>query len=325
VTVIINTIWGGRISQVVDRQISRARPGGGRAVVDRESNKVVVILTRDSLASIAYTGIAVANETWMDCQIANCLARSELELAFVQCGTAYLARPIHAVMNELAINLNGRLNSDNRARIENLTVSVVGWHLGKKPKPFAWELRRGPVQRNGMRYFQVLMSSNRVGKHFRENPNGFWGETLGDPGATIDDRLRDLVKIEGMNHDDIELYLRDAVRARALETETVSPDCIAIQLDPRVPEWQVRVTYYPSQDRQDGYPLLSPWVMTPRLICAPSCSYSNFLPVSECERYALGGFEDGNTQLKVQLRLPADQVQSRRVIGGKMLERPAAR
>lgn len=261
----------------------------------------------------------------MDCQIANCLAHTDLEMAFVHCGTRYLARPIHTIMRELAINLNRRLNSDARSRIENLTVSVVGWHLGKNLRPFAWELRRGAPQKNGMRYFQVLMSSNRVGKYLRENPHGLWGETLGNPGETVDSRLRTLADTEGMNHDDIEFYFRDAVRDRALETATVSSDCIAIQLDPRVQDWQVRITYYPSQERQNGYPLLSPWIMTPRLICAPSCTYSNFLPVSDCGRYALGGFEDGNTQLKVQLRLPVKHVQNRRVISGAMLERPPAR
>ena len=324
-TVIVNTIWGGRISQIIDRQISRPRRDGTHAVVDTESNKVLLVLTRDALVSIAYTGVAVANETWLDCQIANCLAHSKLKMAYIQCGTGYLARPIYVVLRDLAINLNGCLNSDARARVENLTVSVVGWHLGTRLKPFAWELRRGPIEKNGMRYFGLVTSSHRVGRYFRQNPRGLWGETLGDSGELIDGRLTDLGDTIGMNHDDIEFYFRDAIRERSRQTATISSDCIAVQLDPRVEGWQVRVTYYPSEVRTGGYPLLSPWVMTSRLICAPARSTSIFLPVSECGRYALGGFEDGNTNLKVELRLPIDMTQNGRRIGGEMLQRPRAR
>jgi len=321
-TVIVNTIWGGRISQIVDRQISQSLTDGTHAVVDAESNKVVIAFTRDAVVSIAYTGVAVANQTWVDCQIANCLAHTNLEMAFVQCGTRYLFRPVHVVIKELAINLNGCLNSDRRARIEDLTISVVGWHLGKQLKPFAWELRRGERQENGMRYFKLVTSLNRVGKFFREKPNGLWGETLGVPGALVDGRLSGLAKTTGLNHDDVEFYLRDAIRERARETTTVSSDCVAVQLDPRAEDWNVRVTYYPSESRADGHPLLSPWVLTSRLICAPTKYSSNFLPVSDCGRYALGGFEEGNTNLKVQLRLPIEMIQNARRISAAALTRP---
>jgi len=245
-------------------------------------------------------------------------------MAFVQSGTPYLARPIYSVMKELAVNLNGRLNSDQRARIENLTISIVGWHLGRSFKPFAWELRRGEPQANGMRYFKLVTSSNRIGKFFRESPKGLWGETHGDPGALIDGRLSGLAATAGLNHNDIEFYFRDTIRKRAHETDTVGSDCIAVQLDPRAEHWQVRVTYYPSENRADGHPLLSPWVMTSRLICAPSKNCSNSLPVSDCGRYALGGFEDANTNLKVQLRLPVEMTQNARCfrIGGAALTRP---
>ena len=173
-----------------------------------------------------------------------------------------------------------------------------------------------------MRYFKLVTSLHRVGKFFRENPKGLWGETLGDPGTLIDGRLAGLRETVGLNHDDIEFYFRDAVRERARETTTVSSDCIAVQLDPQVEDWQVRVTYYPSEIRSDGHPLLSPWVMTSGLICAPSKNSSNFLPVSDCGKYALGGFEDGNTNLKVQLRLPIEMTPSAQRIGGAALTRP---
>jgi hypothetical protein len=318
-TVIINTIWGGRISQIVDRQISLLLSNGSHSVVDPESNKVVIILTKDALASIAYTGVAVASSAWLDCQIANCLAHRTLDFALCQPGSNYLARPIHTVIKELALNLNGRLNKDSRARTENLVISIVGWHLCSKLKPFAWELKRGAPEPNGMRYFKL--KTHQAGKFARENPTGLWGETLGNPGTIIDERLKELAGTINFTHDEVEEFFRPAIYGRSRETTTVSPDCIAVQLDPRVDSWQARITYYPSEISSERHPLLSPWVLTPRLICAPSRMSSNYLPTSECGRYAIGGFDDGNTNLKVELRIPLRHKQDGGVLSMAYYER----
>lgn len=310
-TAIVNTFWGGRISQVVDRKVSLRWPNGTLTTADPNANKVLVVLTSDALASFSYTGVATAQSQWVDCQIANCLAQRQLDDALIQPGSPHLARPIYKIARELCWNLDSRLNSDVGARIQDLKVSVVGWHLGRRFGPFAWELRRRRREKNGMRYFRLSKSINRVGKFLREHPHGLWGETLGDSGHTIDSRLEALTQTEGMSHDDIEFYLRDAFRERSAEKiATVSSDCIAIQLDPRAEEWQVRATYYPSGGVAEECPFLSPWLMTPRLICAPSMTSSNYSQVSECGKYVLGGFEDRNTNLKVQTRLPVENAQT---------------
>lgn len=205
-TVIVNTVWGGRVSQVVDRQISRKVVDEGHSVVDRESNKVLIVLTKDALVSIAYTGIAVADCKWMDCVIANCLAHRKLDNAMIQSGIPYLARPIHAIIDELALNLNGKLNGDKVARTLDLKLSIVGFHFSDKQTPLAWELSRGRKKESGFRYFKV--TKRKLGKFLREHPNGLWGETLGDSGNTVDEGLAALSQTEGMTHDDVELYIR---------------------------------------------------------------------------------------------------------------------
>ena len=108
-TVIINAIWGGRITQVVDRQISR-RASRAVEVVDLASTKVCVVRCSNALLSIAYTGVAVVKLGWMDSVLADCLAHRRLEAAIIQPGTPWLGRSAHMVIGELAINLNGRLN-----------------------------------------------------------------------------------------------------------------------------------------------------------------------------------------------------------------------
>lgn len=301
-TVIINTIWGGRVTQIVDRQISRSAGVQGCEVVDSKSNKVCVVLTIDALVSIAYTGIAVSHETWIDCVIADCLAHRKLKSAMIQPGSPYLARPLHAIIHELSLNLNGMLNSDKRARLYDLRLSIVGLHFSNRPMPMplAWELRRGPKEKNGNRYFDIV--KHKVGKFLRENPVGLWGETLGDPGTTIDERLKSLADTDGFTHDDVERYIRDLVMKRSIETETVSLECIAVQLDLRKTDGHAQITFYPKERS----PLLSPWVLTPRMICAPTLTSSSNLPVSECGKYSIGGFEDRDTKLNVLTRIPVE-------------------
>ena len=299
-TVIINTFWGGKVSQVVDRQISRRISRQKISTVDEESNKVVIVLTKDALLSIAYTGIAVAHSTWMDCIIAKCLAHRDLPNAMIQPGIPHLARPAHVVINELATNLNGKLNSDKRARNYDLTLSIVGFHLSGKRTPLEWEMKRGEIQKNGNRYFDVKMHS--LGKFLRENPKGLRIEMFGDHGETIEKGMAELGKIEGFDHDDVENYVKDLVRKRAQETNTVSSECIAVQIDLKKPDSQIQVTFYPDEKA----PLLSPWVLTPRLVCAPTIESSSNFPISECGKFVVGGFSDGNTNLNVLCRLPLE-------------------
>ena len=299
-TVIVNTVWGGSVSQIVDRQISRKVDSKSHRVVDRESNKVLIVLTKDALVSIAYTGIAVADCTWMDCVIANCLAHKELGSGMFQPGIPHLTRPIHMVIDELALNLNGKLNGDKAARTHDLRLSIVGFHLSDKETPLAWELNRDDIKDNGFRYFKV--KKRKLGKFLREHPNGLWCNTLGDPGNIVDEGLEALGQTKGMTHDDVELYIRELVRKRASETKTVSSECIAVQIDLRRCGSQVQVTFYPDSKAK----LLTPWVLTPRLVSAPSIMTSSCLPVSECGKYVLGGFKDAKTNLNVQSRLPVE-------------------
>lgn len=303
-TVIVNTIWGNRISQIVDRQISQRGPGDSASVVDTLSTKACVVLCSNALVSIAYTGIAVAHQRWMDTVVASCLAHRELDTAMIQPGAIYLARPIHTIIHELSINLNGRLNSDARARGADLRLSVIGWHLGNEPRPFSWELVRGAEQDNGRRYFTIIR--HPAGKFLRQHPRGLWAETLGDVGRTVDDGVRSLERTEGFTHDDVERHIKNVITERATETVTVGGESLAIQLDPFDSEGQVQITRYPSPDSQDAALLMTCWVLTPRLICSPGNESTYGCSYSPCGHYLTSGFSDGNTNLKVRTRLPLE-------------------
>lgn len=306
-TVIMNTIWGRRVSQVIDRHITsyEMRP----RVLDPISTKQCVVLCGNALAVFGYTGTAIVNLSWMDTVLANCLAHRSLETAMIQRSTQHLGRAIHVIVKDLALNLNGRLNSlrsDEHARSADLTISIVGWHLGRRYTPFAWELRRGPQLSKKKRYFQLFY--NKVGKVLRCSPNGLWGETLGDPGATVDTALQNLANTSGFSHDDVEIYTKEAIRERSKETNTVGGGCIAIQLDPLDASGHVQVTYYPDSPTGEPPSFLSPWILTPAMICAPALQSTVGHSYSECGKYVQGGFVDPQTNLHVRTRLPAHTV-----------------
>lgn len=304
-TVIVSTIWGGRVSIVVDRRISRRLSSHSVEVVDDDSNKLLIVQCHGALFAIAYTGVAVAHQRWMDCVIADCLAHRKLSPALVQPGSPLLARPVHALIRELMINLNGPLNTDKQSRVEHLGVLIQGWEYGKKRCiPFSCKLTRGPRQPNGNRYFEL--SHHPVAKFFRENPSGLWGETLGDDGGVLNRALDALKYTVGFTQDDVERHICQAVVDRSCETKTVSSSCVAVQIDPRVADAHVLFTYYPHEASIAEYPLLSPYVMTPRMISSPSLSTSAYSIQSEYGNYLLGGFSDGNTNLHVVTRLPIE-------------------
>jgi hypothetical protein len=238
----------------------------------------------------------------MDSAIVCSLAHRDLPNALVQPGTLLLARPAYTLINELEINLNGLLNTDPPARIQHLEILIQGWEFGKQRLvPFSCKLVRGLVL-NGNHYFNH--KHQRIGKFLRTHPSGLWGETLGDSGTTIDAALNRLAKSEGLTHDDVERRMVAAVRDRSHEAATVSASSVAVQLDSCRREGQGQFSYYPAVRLEQGYPFLSPWVMTPRMICSPSLAPSSYSQRSKCGQYLCGGFTDGNTGLDVITRLP---------------------
>lgn len=305
-TVIVNTIWGGRVSQVVDRQITSIEITP--KILDSTSTKQCIVRCANALVSLAYTGAAIAHSGWMDTILASCLAHRPLGAAMIQPGAPLLGRPLHVIIHELGVNLNGQLNSlhfEDHARSANLTISIVGWHLGKRRTPLAWELHRDPPQSNKMRYFRLIQ--HPVGKFFRCTPNWLWGETLGSPGTTVDAQIQNLKNTRGFTHDDVEMYVKDAIQARAKETNTIGNTCIAVQLDPLESDGHVQITFYPDLPSNEPPKFLSPWILTPTIICSPAFSSTVGHTYSKCGRYVQGGFIDAQN-LHIRTRLPANTV-----------------
>lgn len=304
-TILTASIWGGRVSLVVDRQISR-RTSLGPQVVATDASKLLVVLCRNALFSIGYTGVAVAKSMWMDETIASCLAFKRVEPAMVQPGSWFLSRPVHELLHNLAFNLPIRLRSNPSVASEGLTLAVAGWHLRPRLQPFLWELAWTSAA--GRIGGSMAVTKHKVAKHFRHFRGGLWLETWGDTGEQYEQKMRDLAGTQGFTHDDVERFVVEAIVARSKETPTVGDQCLAVQLDPLDRDGHVQFSYYPGSSADDPHSLLSGWILSPTMISSPTRQGTRGGTYSVCNRYITGGFSDEKARLSVRTRLPVQSM-----------------
>lgn len=304
-TILTATIRGGRISVVVDRQLSRPTRFG-LSVVNKEASKLLVAFCGNAIFAVTYTGVAVADSIWMDEAIASCLAFRKLESAMLQPGSWLLSRPVHELLNNLAFNLPIRLRTLPTIATQGLTLAVTGWHLRPRLQPFACELTWGKTA--GQVGGSLGITRRQVAKHFKHFPGGLWLQALGDTGERYEETMQDLASSQGLTHDDIERYVVEAIVARSKETASVGEQCLALQLDPRDHDGQVQFTYYPGSIGADPHSFLTGWTLSPTMINSPTRESTSGSQYSSCNRYAVGGFSDSNSKLFIRTRLPIESM-----------------
>jgi hypothetical protein len=304
-TLIVASVWGGRFGFVTDRRISRGSNVTATSV-DEEATKLLVVYCKNSLFAVTYTGVAVAVDTWLDQEIASCLAFKQVGLAMIQPGSFFLSRPLHELLRNLAFNLPIRLRKQPGALAAGLTLAVGGWHLRPRLQPFLCELTLVPssLQVGGT----MSMKWIPVAKHFRAYPSGLWLQAWGDEDPQLETTLRALGSTEGFTHDEVERYIVRAVVDRGFRTRTVGQQCLALQLDPRDRDGHVQFTYYPNTDAEDPHSFLSGWVLTPTSIHSPTRATTLGSQYSACGAYVEGGYSDPNAGLFVRTRIPTSSL-----------------
>lgn len=330
-TVIVRAVLGDRVLLVVDRKITQQFSDGTFQAVDNDSNKVLVVQSLNALMLVAYTGVAVTHQKWMDHKLAELLTHQELGPVLAQPGAPMLARNRHEIIRELVLNLNGQLNSDPRIKSDRLRVVISGIEFRSRCLPFSCVLARDiksgyPESISGAKgnlYFSL--NYEKLPKYCAELQIDTYGDDGGGSG------IKQLIRTEiekvfarEWSYDSIERALVSTVREWSKRTETVSPECTAIQCSPFSESGDhIKSTFYPIGDEKTKYPFFYPWVLTPRLISAPTITTSSTMSVSNCRRYSIGGFTDGNTNLTVQTRIPIEYKQSTQgVVSYKFFERP---
>jgi hypothetical protein len=308
VTILVAAVWGGRVSVVVDRQVSQ-RTSAGLQVVDAEASKLLVVMCGNALFSISYTGVAVTSEMWMDEAIASCLAFRQIKPAMVQPGGGFfLARPVHELLKNLAFNLPIRLRANPSVSTLGLTFAIAGWHLGPKSQPFIWEMTWQPEAANVGGSMSI--TRHQVAKHFRQFRTGIWMETWGDTDRAFVEKMNSIARTTvRLTHDDVEQRIVDAIAERSGKTLSVGGQCLALQLDLRYAlQAPIQFTYYPTPSAHDPHQLLSGWLLTPTMIHSPTRESTGGSDYSTCGRYLLGGFSDQTAPLHVRTRIPIASV-----------------
>lgn len=300
-TLIVASIWGGRASIVADRRISRAT-GSVTTTVEEEAAKLLAVYCGNALFGLAYTGIAVSGGAWIDQAIASCLAFRDVKPALIQPGSFSLRRPLHEILNNLAFNIPIRLRESRGVKATGLTLTAVGWQLGRRLVPFICELTLAPDSLHIGGRMRVVW--HPVAKHFRHSPSGLWIQTWGDEDADLELRLRALAETHGLTHDDVERYVVDTIVQRGTRTPTVGDQCLALQIDPCRRDAQLQFSYYPNVSAEDPHSLLSGWVLAPTSIHSPTRETTQGAAFSECGQYVEGGYSDPNCGLIVRTRLP---------------------
>jgi hypothetical protein len=280
--------------------------------VEEEAAKLLVVYCGNALFGLAYTGIAVSGEAWIDQAIASCLAFRDVKPALIQPGSFSLRRPFHEILNNLAFNLPIRLRASRGVKETGLKLAAVGWQLGRRLVPFICELTLEPDSLHiGGR---MRVTWHPVAKHFRQSTSGLWIQTWGDEDADLELRLRALAETRGYTHDDVERYIVDAIVQRGTRTPTVGDQCLALQIDPRRRDAHLQFSYYPNLSAEDPHSLLSGWVLAPTSIHSPTRETTQGAEFSGCGQYVEGGYSDPNCGLIVRTRLPISAMS----LGGPM-------
>ena len=311
-TLIVASVWGGRVSIVADRRISKVT-SSSIAVVEEEAAKILTVYCADALCAITYTGIATVHGRWMDQTIANCLTMRTVEPAMIQPGSFFLGRPAHEILRNLAFNLPIRLRGVAGLSSTGLTLAVAGWHLRPRRQPFVAELTL--TSESTAVGGSMKVKWYPVAKHFRHFPSGLWMQAWGDDDTALESTLRSLENTTGYTHDDVERFVVQAVLDRAQTTRTVGGQCLAVQLDPARPDAHIQFTYYPSESARDPHSFLSGWVMAPTSIHTPTRENTRGGAFSDCGQYVHGGYSDPNAGLFVRTRLPTSAMK----LGGPLL------
>lgn len=311
-TLIVASVWGGRVSVVADRRISQA-VGSVTTTVEEEAAKLLAVYCANALFGIGYTGIAVSDRGWIDQAIASCLAFRDIKPALIQPGSFSLGRPVHEILKNLAFNLPIRLRDTRGVEATGLTLTAAGWQLGRRLVPFICELKLLPDSTGvGGR---MGITWHPVAKHFRHYPTGLWIQTWGDEDATLEMQLRALADTHGFTHDDVERHVVDAIVQRGTRTPTVGDQCLALQIDPRRADAHLQFSYYPNESAEDPHSLLSGWVMAPTSIHSPTRESTRGATFSDDGRYVEGGYSDPNCGLFIRTRLPVSAMS----LGGPMV------
>jgi hypothetical protein len=280
VTIILSLVTSHYSLQVSDRLLTENKGQGRYEPWDPASNKSVVVLSRDGLISMGYTGPAFISRIPVDGWIAEAITGEDLELRRprergfgMRLGGAGPTEPLAVHLATVVDRLNraARIGKLDRT----LSIDCVGlrWQSLRKPiwpvfARIAWDKDRGAYTRFGMSRRRGLWES---GRHFLFRASGRSEQTAH---AVLRNRLPN---IDLLSKEQAATTLIDVLRSLPPHDPTVSKDCLVTTIQHTRPHVLVRYKPY-----EIGHALVqratwntvvpasfTPWIVAPGLIAAP--------------------------------------------------------
>jgi hypothetical protein len=277
VTLILSLVTAHYALQASDRLLTIGA-GNRYQPWDRVSNKSVVVLTRDGLISMGYTGPAFVGRATMDGWIAQVLTGQDLGASRrhpdfgVRVGGAGPDGFLAVHLNAIADRLNQVVNA--RQVTNELTIDYVGlrWQSRKKPAwPVAGRITWDPSQGG----YTMAMLKRRWGW---ESGRNYLFRASGRSQDVARVLLRDrLSGVDLSSKEYAAAALIEVLRAIPPQDETVSLDCLVTTIQRVSPHAHIKYERYGTAQmtvtsRAGTFTqpaAFSPWIVTPGLLAAP--------------------------------------------------------
>jgi hypothetical protein len=277
VTAIYGLLAGPFAVMVSDRLVSKRGVSGPYAPHDPYANKNLVLVTRDAVVSIGYTGLAYLGETPTDVAIA------EGVLGEPAPGLSRLGGPGNLVnpddLNHTIARVVDSLEARFRRMLQfhrdiGLQILMIGFRAreGEFPKPVVWHIANEP----GAADVGIYRADHEVYEPWARQEPRFWpiGQVANNASRA---RVKAALETTPVAARDCEETLANDIRVEATDRpETVGRDLMRILIGMRTDgTHQVFVRYDPDiNDSPDAY---SPWVLTPIGYQVPAIAGPNVL------------------------------------------------
>jgi hypothetical protein len=280
VTLIVSAAANGVAFQVSDRLVSLHHRGLLTAYDDM-ANKNVVVIARDALLTIGYTGVAYLRAVPTDRFMAEAVAGTAVKgmgLGSHDFGTA------HEVTMRVQRALEAEFSARNLWRHSH-SVAIAGL-IGGKPnhrrlEPILWELRHVG---GGPNVFEVIRHERKPFDWARQYALFTVGQ---DDARTLQSARPRLRAVDRSSETDFRDVLVDVVKETALRAPGVGRDCMAImlRLDKSADQVVVDVEYVPDvasavtidrsgQVELTFVPAYTPYVLSPWGTFSPAVAKS---------------------------------------------------
>jgi hypothetical protein len=278
VTIVVSVCVDGVGIQASDRLVTVEA-----AEYDPVANKAIVLVARDGLLTIGYSGLAYIRNVPTDEVIAGLLAGDNLSQGMMG-GLSGTVANLWDRIDDLRTGLSRWFQPLRlEHRCQPLELSIVGFQRRRDSwRRVSWEITNHGA---GSTFELIDYTPRDRLPHLRRVGSQLPYQVIGTFDAQADDDLRNAFGVaSGGGAEELENALVDGIRRIAKRTPVVGSDCLTLRITPfaQPPEQpHLLVRYHPdlhgratlrseARDDIEVPAIFTPWIITPGLYIAPS-------------------------------------------------------